>query len=115
MSWFATRSSLRRRRPGPAINCGGLVSARRLLSVGVILTVVAGGASPRAAADPAWLDAYRDPAARLIGEAVGSTFAWERLAVLTDSIGHRISGSESLNRAIRWALEEMKRDGLENV
>ena len=90
---------------------------RRLLSAGVLLALTfSTGARPRAAAaDPAWLDAYRDPAARLIGEAVGSTFAWQRLAVLTDSIGHRISGSESLNRAIRWAVDEMKRDGLENV
>ena len=93
------------------------MSVRRLLSAGVLLALTfSTGARPRAAAaDPAWLDAYRDPAARLIGEAVGSTFAWQRLAVLTDSIGHRISGSESLNRAIRWAVDEMKRDGLENV
>jgi carboxypeptidase Q len=62
-----------------------------------------------------WLDQYREPAARLIGEAVGSTFAWQRLAVLTDSIGHRLSGTPALDRAIAWAVDEMKRDGLENV
>ena len=64
---------------------------------------------------PAWLDPYREPAARLIGEATGDTFAWRRLAVLTDSIGHRLSGSPQLERAIEWAVAEMKRDGLENV
>jgi carboxypeptidase Q len=62
-----------------------------------------------------WLDAYRDPAGRLIGEAVSSTFAWQRLSVLTDTIGHRLSGSPALERAIEWAVAEMKRDGLENV
>lgn len=62
-----------------------------------------------------WIAHYREPAARLIGEATGSTFAWQRLAVLTDTIGHRLSGSAALDRAIQWALEEMKRDGLENV
>jgi carboxypeptidase Q len=62
-----------------------------------------------------WIVHYREPAARLIGEATGSTFAWQRLAVLTDTIGHRLSGSPALDRAIQWALEEMKRDGLENV
>ena len=62
-----------------------------------------------------WLDQYREPASRLIGEAVGSTFAWQRLAVLTDSIGHRLSGTPALDRAIAWAVDEMKRDGLENV
>ena len=64
---------------------------------------------------PGWLDAYREPAARLIGEAVSDTFAWRRLAVLTDSVGHRLSGTPQLDRAIEWALSEMKRDGLENV
>jgi carboxypeptidase Q len=62
-----------------------------------------------------WLDAYRDPAARLIGEAVGSTFAWDRLSALTDGIGNRLSGSHSLDRAIQWAVAEMNKDGLENV
>src|SRR5215813_6203287 len=68
-----------------------------------------------AASSPGWLEPYREPAARLIGGAVGSTFAWQRLAVLTDSIGHRLSGSAALDRAIAWAVDEMKRDGLENV
>src|SRR5258706_2622505 len=62
-----------------------------------------------------WLDAYRDPASRLIGEALASTFAWDRLAVLTDTIGNRLSGTPALDRAIQWALGEMTRDGLENV
>jgi carboxypeptidase Q len=64
---------------------------------------------------PAWLQQYREPSARLIGEALGSTFAWDRLAVLTDTIGHRLSGSPALDRAIQWAVAEMTRDGLENV
>jgi len=62
-----------------------------------------------------WLDAYREPAARLIGEALGSTFAWDRLSVLTDTIGNRLSGTPALDRAIQWAIAEMNRDGLENV
>jgi carboxypeptidase Q len=62
-----------------------------------------------------WLDLYREPASRLIGEALGSTFAWERLSVLTDTIGNRLSGTPALDRAIQWATSEMARDGLENV
>jgi carboxypeptidase Q len=62
-----------------------------------------------------WLDAYRAPAARLIAEATRDNFAWERLAVLTDSIGPRLSGSPELDRAIAWAVAEMRRDGLDNV
>ena len=64
---------------------------------------------------PEWLDAYRAPATRLIGEATSDTFAWRRLSVLTDTIGNRLSGSPQLDQAIAWALAEMKRDGLENV
>src|SRR6476659_10046911 len=70
---------------------------------------------PQSTAKPAWLDGYRDPAARLIGEAVSSTFAWDRLSVLTDTIGNRLSGTPALDRAIQWAVTEMNKDGLENV
>jgi carboxypeptidase Q len=70
---------------------------------------------PASSSGPAWLDPYRDPASRLIGEAVSSTFAWDRLSVLTDTIGNRLSGSPALERAIQWAAAEMKTDGLENV
>ena len=62
-----------------------------------------------------WLDGYREAAKRLIDESLSSRFAWERLALMTDTFGHRLSGSDSLEAAIRWAAEEMKRDGLEHV
>ena len=76
-----------------------------------------GAQAPHAAPSSrlAWLDPYREPAARIIGEALGSTFAWDRLSVLTDTIGHRLSGTAALDRAIQWAVAEMNRDGLENV
>jgi carboxypeptidase Q len=89
----------------------GLQNARVWLVAGLALLPIS------AAADgtPAWLDAYRAPAARLIAEATRDSFAWERLAVLTDTIGARLSGSPQLDRAITWAVAEMKRDGLDNV
>jgi carboxypeptidase Q len=65
--------------------------------------------------DLQWLEPYRESASRLIGEALSTRFAWERLALLGDTFGHRLSGSESLEAAIRWAAGEMKKDGLENV
>ena len=61
------------------------------------------------------IDEYRARAARIIGAALTSDHAYRRLAHLTDRIGHRLSGSNNLARAIEWALAEMKRDGLENV
>jgi carboxypeptidase Q len=65
--------------------------------------------------EPSWIEAYRDPANRLINEATKDHFAWQRLAALTDVAGNRLSGSSGLDRAIKWAVEEMKHDGLENV
>lgn len=62
-----------------------------------------------------WLAPYREPAARLIGAALADRAAWERLAELTDTYGHRLSGSTNLDAAVRWAVDQMKKDGLENV
>ena len=61
------------------------------------------------------IDKYRATAGRIIGAALVSDHAYTRLAHLTDHIGHRLSGSQALERAIEWALAEMKRDGLDNV
>lgn len=54
-------------------------------------------------------------ARRLIDAALAEETAYRRLAYLSDRIGHRLSGSEGLERAIAWALDEMRGDGLENV
>ncbi len=58
---------------------------------------------------------YRDRADRIIDAALSDSSAYERLAELVDRFGNRLSGSESLERAIDWILEQMKQDGLENV
>ena len=62
-----------------------------------------------------WLDPHRSHADRLIKEAQADQFAWNRLAELTDTYGNRLAGSENLTRAIAWAVEAMKKDGLDNV
>ncbi|HEV2131626.1 MAG TPA: M28 family metallopeptidase [Longimicrobiaceae bacterium] len=59
--------------------------------------------------------AYRAAADSLIDAALRDSAAYERTALLVDRFGHRFSGSESLERSIDWILEEMRRDGLENV
>jgi len=61
------------------------------------------------------IDDYRESTARIIGAALTSDKAYQRLAYLTDRIGNRLSGSKGLERAIEWAVSEMKRDGLNNV
>lgn len=66
-------------------------------------------------ADTAWLDSYRPSIARIIAEATATPAAWDRLAAFTDMFPARLSGSANLERAIDWAADEMKRDGLDNV
>jgi len=94
-----------------------LVVTRSVLAFALFVTLAFEFAPLRARADNSslWLEPYREPAARLIGEALSDTFAWRRLSELTDTIGHRLSGTPQLDRAIQWAVEEMKNDGLENV
>jgi hypothetical protein len=58
---------------------------------------------------------YRSVADRLIDAALSDNDGYAKLAYLCDRIGNRLSGSESLIRAIKWSEEQMKRDGLSNV
>ncbi|ANM32125.1 hypothetical protein ABI59_06675 [Acidobacteria bacterium Mor1] len=60
-------------------------------------------------------DAEREVAARLAGGALIDGKAWDKLAYLTDRIGHRLSGSEGLAKAVTWTAEEFKRDGIPKV
>ena len=83
---------------------------RWLLGAGLVLSSVAGDASAQAIAAN-----YRDAASRIIARATRDSAAWNRLAVLTETFGHRFSGSESLERAIDWTLAEMQKDGLDGV
>lgn len=52
---------------------------------------------------------------RIVAAALADSAAWNRLAVMTETFGHRFSGSASLERAIDWSLARMKEDGLDNV
>lgn len=80
-----------------------------------VLLISASTVTPYAQNRAGWLDPYRGNAAKLIAAATADQFAWNRLAELTDTFGQRISGSDNLTRAIVWATDAMKRDGLDNV
>lgn len=58
---------------------------------------------------------HRAVVERIVFETLRRNQAWSRMEELCDDIGHRLSGSPELERAIDWALETMRRDGLENV
>jgi carboxypeptidase Q len=83
-----------------------------VLSVAV-LAGVPGGAAGQSL--ESIVPTYRAAADRLIDAALADSAAYSRLAELVDGFGHRLSGSESLERALDWILAEMRADGLENV
>ena len=56
-----------------------------------------------------------EDAARITGAALASDRAWRRLSELCDGIGHRLSGSTALDRAVDWAHDAMVADGLDSV
>jgi hypothetical protein len=60
-------------------------------------------------------ETYKPAADRLITASLGDDDGYKNLAYLCDHIGKRISGSESLERAIAWSAELMKKEGLTNV
>jgi hypothetical protein len=64
---------------------------------------------------PGLTDTYRETADRIIEAAMADTEGFEKLTHLTTHIGHRLSGSSSLERAIEWAYEEMREQRLDNV
>jgi carboxypeptidase Q len=76
---------------------------------------IAGARAQQPGAATPLADRYRADATRLVTAAIADSFAYNRLAKLTDTFGHRLSGSKSLEDAIDWILAEMKRDGLQNV
>jgi carboxypeptidase Q len=87
----------------------------RPVPVVFVLVLSALGVTAQPQSSDAWIEPYRSIAQRLISESQSTDFAWRRLAELTDTFGHRLSGSEPLERAIDWAVTAMKTDGLENV
>lgn len=60
-------------------------------------------------------DTYRQPAGQIIGAAMTDVEGWEKLTYLSTVIGHRLSGSPQLEKAIDWAHQRMQAEGLEGV
>jgi len=100
------------------------VFVSRIFSAAIIAVAACTPAQPAPAPVPApaavparslLAERYRPAADRIVAAALADSAAWHRVARLTDTFGHRLSGSRSLENAIDWILAEMRRDGLENV
>jgi carboxypeptidase Q len=72
-------------------------------------------AGGQAAAATDWLEPHKADVQRLVQASIGTTNGWDRLAELCDTFGSRFTGSRNYDLACEWAVETMKRDGLENV
>ena len=95
------------------VHAGGLRAwAGASVVAACVVLVGLSSADSRAQTSHTWLNAYRGDAARLIKAAQGDDFAYRRLTELTDTFGARLSGSDNLKRAIDWAVDTMKADGL---
>ncbi|MFT7623950.1 MAG: carboxypeptidase Q, partial [Myxococcota bacterium] len=58
---------------------------------------------------------YRETAQTIIASGRSANGAWSKMQELCDDIGHRLSGSKGLERAVAWAIKTMKADGHQNV
>src|SRR5436305_1953112 len=58
---------------------------------------------------------YRATADKLIDAALADVEGYNRLTYLCYRIGNRLSGSQGLEKAIAWSVQEMKAAGLSNV
>jgi len=64
---------------------------------------------------PSLSETYRPAARRIITATLAGNDAWNKMEQLCDGIGHRLTGSPQLQRAVEWAVEVLKADGHENV
>ncbi len=58
---------------------------------------------------------YQPTIDRIMALALSDSSAYARVGELVDRFGHRLSGSESLERAIAWVHDRMLEDKLDNV
>ena len=58
-------------------------------------------------------ETYARPVGRILGAALVDAEGWEKLSYLSTHIGHRLSGSSGLERAINWIADRMRKEGLE--
>lgn len=91
-------------------------SRAALAALALALACAPAGEPSGAPSDPTPLQReYQAVADRVIDRALSDSAAWQRLAELTDRFGPRFSGTPALEEAIDWILDQMRRDGFEEV
>ena len=85
---------------------------RRSISFSVITVLVFSSLSVAQSTVP---QRYDSTARKIVAEALGSNRSYEMLYELSTTIGHRISGSPQMAKAVEWYKKMMEESGLENV
>lgn len=58
---------------------------------------------------------YKDKVEMIIKESEKDNTSYNKLSFLCDTYGHRLSGSEGLEKALSWIYQSMIKDNMENV
>jgi carboxypeptidase Q len=82
-------------------------TAMLALSVALLL------ATPAVAKKPPPAPTIEEQAATLTGRALTGDHGWDLLAELCDTVGHRLSGSAGMERAVAWGMRNFELWGLE--
>jgi Zn-dependent M28 family amino/carboxypeptidase len=80
-----------------------------------VLGLVLGAGTERGRAQDLPASSYRETSRQVLARALADEAGWKKLDHLTTRIGHRLSGSAGLEKAIAWAYESMQAEGLEGV
>ncbi len=80
-----------------------------------ILTVILSISGKNLHAQSPIPNSFTEEADALIKASIENELGWERLNYLGDYYGPRLSGSQTLEDAIDWIVEEMKNDGFDRV
>ena len=73
------------------------------------------GFRPKTTEEPTLRDQYSEITSKIIVRALQDSNAHQRLSIMCDTYGPRLSGSKNLEQAIDWIVATMKKDGFDTV
>ncbi len=92
---------------------------KRTIQISVIALLAIIGTSfgflTKTTEEPSLRDQYSDITSKIIVRALQDSNAHQRLSIMCDTYGPRLSGSKNLEQAIDWIVATMKKDGFDTV
>ncbi len=112
---LSARSCPTRQPRRPGARRAALLSSRRAVLLAAALTLAGCGAATPPPPRQATALPANHPVQRLVTDLTRDDHVWQRLVGLCDGFGHRLSGSQSLEGAIDWAVASLKAGGIGNA